>query len=430
MPPEPLSPALTTALPGYRRLRQGTQPSHLHPSYVSSVKRAPSLPLVPLPHTLSEITGPLFQSSPVEARACDFTQYDGGAAQGERIVVHGRLLDEDGRPLPRSLVEIWQANAAGRYHHRIDQHDAPLDPHFLGAGRLLTDDEGRYRLVTIRPGAYPWTNHANAWRPAHIHFSVFGPAFATRLVTQMYFPGDPLLPHDPVFNCTADPTARERLISHFDWQATAPGFALGYRFDIVLSGRDATPLGPEQPPATTWQTVGPFFSLGLDFMSGSQLAAPGVAGERVTISGRVIDGDGQGVPDALLEVWQANSHGRYAHPEDTQDLPLDAGFSGYGRIPTDETGRFRFSTIRPGPVPGPAGTEQAPHLAVTVLARGLMRRLVTRMYFPADPAHATDFALGLVEPTRRGTLVARPSGKELEWNLRLQGPGETVFFDC
>ncbi len=139
-------------------------------------------------------------------------------------------------------MEVWQANAAGRYLHKVDQHDAPLDPNFKGSGHMLTDDEGRYRFVTIKPGAYPWRNHHNAWRPQHIHFSLFGPAFATRIVTQMYFPGDPLLPFDPIYNCTADEEARKRLISCFDWETTIPETALGYRFDITLRGRDATPI--------------------------------------------------------------------------------------------------------------------------------------------------------------------------------------------
>ena len=151
-------------------------------------------------------------------------------------------MDEDGRPVRNTLVEIWQANAAGRYLHTNDQHNAPLDPNFTGEGHAMTDDEGRYRFVTIRPGEYPWGNHHNAWRPAHIHFSLFGPAFATRLVTQMYFPGDPLLASDPVFNCTADEAARRRLISEFDWETTIPAQALGYRFDVILSGREATPM--------------------------------------------------------------------------------------------------------------------------------------------------------------------------------------------
>jgi protocatechuate 3,4-dioxygenase beta subunit len=225
---------------GYRPPSPGTQPDYLHPTYVSSIKRAPSKPLVYLPHTISEVTGPTFDAS-IDVKACDLTRQHSGEPLGERIIVSGRVLDEDGRPVAHTLVEVWQANAAGRYLHKIDQHDAPLDPNFTGTGHAMTDAEGRYRFVTIRPGAYPWKNHHNAWRPAHIHFSLFGPAFATRLVTQMYFPGDPLLSFDPIFNCTADEKARDRLISSFDWETTVPEKALGLKFDIILSGRDETP---------------------------------------------------------------------------------------------------------------------------------------------------------------------------------------------
>jgi protocatechuate 3,4-dioxygenase beta subunit len=228
-------------LAGYRRPYPGTQPDHLHPLYISSKKRSPSKPLIYLPHTLSEITGPRFDAAKIDVKACDLTRQHKGEPLGERITVSGRVLDENGHVVPRTLIEIWQANAAGRYHHKVDQHNAPLDPNFTGHGRTLTDDQGRYRFVTIRPGEYPWRNHYNAWRPAHIHFSVFGPAFATRLVTQMYFPGDPLLAYDPIFNCTADEKARNRLISIFDWQTTEPDEWLGYKFDIVLSGRLSTP---------------------------------------------------------------------------------------------------------------------------------------------------------------------------------------------
>lgn len=226
----------------YRRPMPGTQPDHLHSPYVSSIKRAPTRPLIYLPQTLSEITGPTFGPECVDAKACDLTHQPSGEALGERIVVSGRVMDEDGRPVRNTLVEVWQANAAGRYLHGIDQHHAPLDPNFTGCGHTMTDSEGRYRFVTIRPGEYPWGNHHNAWRPAHIHFSLFGPAFATRLVTQMYFPGDPLIPFDPIFNCTGDETARQRLISLFDWETTIPGTALGYKFDIILSGRESTPM--------------------------------------------------------------------------------------------------------------------------------------------------------------------------------------------
>jgi protocatechuate 3,4-dioxygenase, beta subunit len=227
---------------GYRVVGVGTQPGHLHRPYASSIKRSPTRPLVRIPYTLSEITGPSFDPKLVSAADCDLTRQHKADPLGERIVVSGRVLDQNSRPLSNTLIEIWQANAAGRYQHEVDQHDAPLDPNFTGCGRAVTDSEGRYRFVTVRPGEYPWRNHHNAWRPAHIHFSLFGPAFATRLVTQMYFPGDPLLPFDPIFNCTADEKARRRLISVFDWDTTMPEHALGYRFDLILRGRKATPM--------------------------------------------------------------------------------------------------------------------------------------------------------------------------------------------
>jgi len=227
---------------GYRRPAPGTQPNYLHPPYASSVKRSPTRPLVHLPHTISEVTGPLLGSDIVRPGVCDLTRQSTGDALGERIIVGGRVTDEDRHPLADTVIEVWQANAAGRYRHEADTHDAPLDPNFTGCGQVLTDSEGRYRFVTIRPGEYPWRNHYNAWRPAHIHFSLFGPAFATRLVTQMYFPGDPLLAYDPVFNSIADERARSRLVSVFDWDSTIPEKALGYRFDIVLRGREATPM--------------------------------------------------------------------------------------------------------------------------------------------------------------------------------------------
>jgi protocatechuate 3,4-dioxygenase beta subunit len=229
---------------GYRRPYFGTQPEYLFPRYASTVKRAPTKPLVVLPQTLSELTGPLFGHDDVKPTDNDLTKQHQGDPIGERIIVSGRVLDENGRPVPHTLVEVWQANASGRYPHRVDQHNAPVDPNFSGAGRTLTDAEGRYRFTTIRPGEYPWRNHYNAWRPAHIHFSLFGPAFATRIVTQMYFPGDPLLPYDPMFMCVPDERARNRLISVFDWESTIPEFALGYRFDVILRGRDETPRDP------------------------------------------------------------------------------------------------------------------------------------------------------------------------------------------
>ena len=236
---------MTTAnrltVPGYRRDEAGTHPPLLSPGYKSTVLRAPSQAPLLLPHTLTEVTGPLLGEGRVTADDADLTHHAGGEAQGQRIVVHGQVRDSDGRPVPDTLVEVWQANAGGRYLHKWDQHDSPLDPHFTGVGRGITDSSGRYRFVTVKPGAYPWRNHHNAWRPAHIHFSLFGRAFTQRLVTQMYFPDDPLFPHDPIYNSVPE-AARHRMVSRFDLSSTVEEWALGFEFDIVLRGREATPM--------------------------------------------------------------------------------------------------------------------------------------------------------------------------------------------
>ena len=228
--------------PSYRREAEGSQPPYHSPGYRSTILRSPRQPLIIQPHTLSEITGPVYGQERIGPLDADLTRQHPGEPLGERIIVTGRVLDEDGRPQPHTLVEVWQANAAGRYIHVRDDHPAPLDPNFTGAGRTVTDENGVYRFVTIKPGAYPWRNHHNAWRPAHIHFSLFGPSFVSRLVTQMYFPGDPLHALDPMYNSVPDPKAAARMISAFDIETTEPEWALGYRFDIVLRGRDATPM--------------------------------------------------------------------------------------------------------------------------------------------------------------------------------------------
>jgi protocatechuate 3,4-dioxygenase beta subunit len=225
--------------------RRRLDPPYLAPDYTSTVLRSPSRALVVPPAGLTELTGPVFGSGDVTATDADLTVHGDGEPLGQRIIVHGRVTDTSGRPVRGSLVEIWQTNAAGRYSHSGDQHPAPLDPNFTGNGRTLTDDDGHYRFVTIRPGAYPWANHHNAWRPAHIHFSLFGRAFTQRLVTQMYFQGDPLLSLDPIFTAVRDGQARQRLVSAYDHEATVPLWALGYRFDIVLGGAEATPVRPE-----------------------------------------------------------------------------------------------------------------------------------------------------------------------------------------
>jgi protocatechuate 3,4-dioxygenase, beta subunit len=213
--------------------------------YRASRLRVPGRALVPLPYRLTEVTGPLLGEGRVGEGDEDLTVQHVGVPLGERIVVGGRVLEADGRPVPGTLVEVWQANAAGRYRHDVDRHPAPLDPNFSGAGRCVTDSEGRFRFVTVKPGAYPWRNHANAWRPAHMHFSVLGRAFVQRLITQMYFPGDPLFAFDPILGSVPE-AARERLVSRLDLELTVPEWALGYRWDIVLGGRAATPLEDEE----------------------------------------------------------------------------------------------------------------------------------------------------------------------------------------
>ena len=204
--------------------------TRLYPPYVATQKRSPLRPLIPLPQTASELTGPTFAPEDVGPGEEDLTRQHHGEPVGQRILLAGRVLDGV-RPVPGTLIELWQANAAGRYRHVRDQYLAPLDPNFTGAGRTLTDREGRYRFVTIVPGPYPWRNHFNAWRPAHIHFSVFGPSFATRLVTQMYFEGDPLLAVDPIFNSIGDSAGRDAMIAHLDWETSEEYHALGYRYD-------------------------------------------------------------------------------------------------------------------------------------------------------------------------------------------------------
>ncbi len=232
---------MTNAPRPYARERKGGQPAYLHPDYASTVKRAPKRRLIRLDHTLSEVTGPTFTSGWAGPDVADLTRQHKGEPIGERMIVAGRVLDEDGKPVAGTLLEMWQANSAGRYIHPRDQHPAPLDPNFTGAGHVVTNERGEWRFLTIKPGAYPWRNTYNAWRAQHLHFSVFGPGFVTRIVTQMYFPGDPLLAYDPIYHSIADQTARERLISAYDPILSEAEFALGYRFDIVLRGRLATP---------------------------------------------------------------------------------------------------------------------------------------------------------------------------------------------
>ncbi|MEV4236510.1 protocatechuate 3,4-dioxygenase subunit beta [Nocardia sp. NPDC050408] len=233
------------ALQGYRRDPADTHPPLDSPDYKSTALRHPKEPLVLLPQRLTELTGPVLGADRIAETDNDLTAQHRAQPLGQRIIVHGRLLDGDGKPVPNSLIEIWQANAGGRYRHDRGAWDCPLDPNFDGVGRTITDAAGRYEFTTIKPGAYPWRNHHNAWRPAHIHFSLFGRAFAQRLVTQMYFPDDPLFAQDPIFNSVPE-AARPLLISRFDLDRSEPERALAFEFDIVLRGRDGTPFEDDE----------------------------------------------------------------------------------------------------------------------------------------------------------------------------------------
>jgi protocatechuate 3,4-dioxygenase beta subunit len=241
-----MSRAVDETPTSYVREPAGAHPPLDFEPYRSTRLRHPKQALVYLPQTITEVTGPQLGPERVGELDDDLTRQHEGEPIGERIIVSGHLLDTEGRPLRATLVEVWQANAAGRYRHHGDRWPAPLDPNFTGAGRCVTDDDGRYRFTTIKPGPYPWGNHHNAWRPAHIHFSLMGRAFAQRLVTQMYFPGDPLFPYDPIFNSVRDAAARDRLVSRFSIDGTQPNWAGAYEFDIVLRGPGATPFEEAQ----------------------------------------------------------------------------------------------------------------------------------------------------------------------------------------
>jgi len=238
-----LSESTMNKLQPFMRENTADQPPFSFPDYKSTVARAPTKPLVHIPHTLTEVTGPGADAWErlMGQQTTDLTKQHKGEPIGERIIVSGRILDENGKGVPNTILEIWQANACGRYIHEGDQHDAPIDPNFTGAGHVLTDEQGNYRYITIKPGAYPWGNHYNAWRPQHIHLSLLGPSFATRLVTQMYFPGDPLMDLDPISQAVPA-HSRGRMISRFDIETTIPDWALAYKFDIILRGREATPM--------------------------------------------------------------------------------------------------------------------------------------------------------------------------------------------
>jgi protocatechuate 3,4-dioxygenase beta subunit len=442
----------------------GARPPDLHPSYKSTVKRAPSLPAIIVPQTITETSGAALDWMAIVGETVDdLTAQHQGEPIGQRIIVSGRVLDDLGRPVSGALVEIWQANAAGRYIHKGDDWNAPIDPNFTGMGRVVTDADGGYSFVTIRPGAYPWPNHENAWRPAHIHFSVFGDAIATRLITQMYFPDDPLLALDPIAAAVPE-AAVKRMVATFDLETTRPAWALGYRFDIVLRSVDknidrsqaSVPPPPTALGQTPAQTIGPFFHYCLPASGAADLVGNDAIGARpdlipeghnflasplgpaselaaaaahyiINIAGHIYDADGVPLPDAMLEIWQADEDGNYP---DTWAPGHNRPFTAFGRCATDAEGAFRFRTVRPGATQFADGDLQAPHVQLSLSARGLINIQTTRVYFLGDPHNDIDPVLMRVPQERRHTLVANPKDDVWVFDIHLQGADETVFFKC
>jgi protocatechuate 3,4-dioxygenase beta subunit len=371
-----------TDKPGYRRPQEGTQPEYLHPTYQSTNLRSPSKPLVFLPHSLSEITGPTIGAERVADKDNDLTAQHDGEPLGERIIIHGRVLDENGLPVPGILVEIWQANAAGRYNHARDLHDAPLDPNFTGTGRTVTDADGWYQFQTIKPGAYPWGNHHNAWRPAHIHFSLFGPSILTRLVTQMYFPGDPLLAYDPIYNCVPTP-GQGTLIAAFDLEKPfrpTPSAIAG-----TSSCAAATPRRWRNKmtlTATTSHTVGPYYHIGLTWLNRENLTVEQTLGERVAITGQVSMATAtwsttrcwkSGRPTPPASTPPGRRAGQTAGPELRRFWPGAGGCRRALPFHHDQTGHGRRPEGHdPGAAPGGAGV--CPWLGQALADADLLRR--------------------------------------------------------
>jgi protocatechuate 3,4-dioxygenase beta subunit len=370
-------------------------------------------PLVRLPVLATETTETIYAYRPVGDTDHDLVHHQAGPPIGDRIVVGGRILDTSGHPVTGNLVEIWQANSAGRYVDSADQYGAPVDPNFTGAGRCLTDRNGSYRFLTIMP-----EDRSDAWHPPHIHFSVMGKALTQRLITRMYFPENPLLNEDPVVQAVPEPQ-RSRLVARLDQSIGVNGWARKYRFDVVLpevpyvDGADDAPE-PDRGQTPT-QTIGEFFAAAL---LRPELQSSTHEGDltAIELAGAVYDGAGQPVPHAMIETWQPD-------PEGTRN-------GHFTRTGTGSTGRYWLRTARPGRIPG---STSAPHLGLSLFTAGFNDRLATRVYLSDDPYdNITDPVLAALSADRRYTLLAHPepSGPILRYHfdIRLQGSAETVFF--
>jgi protocatechuate 3,4-dioxygenase beta subunit len=385
-------------------------PPYLYADYKISQLRAPLRPLVAVPDGLFRRTpGPDFSRIPYRDGDADLNHQHPGAPIGQRIILFGRVIDSTGKPVPHTLIETWQVNGAGRYDDAADPAFFPLDPNFTGAGRAITDEDGSFEFLTLRPAAYPG-QRGGLYRPSHIHVSVFGPHLASRLITQCYFADDPLLQRDPIFQSVESGAAMRRMTAEFVGERTEPNgedSALAYRWDIVLRGGTDSPVTASDEAETTSpsQTIGPLYGFAL-MWPGSELAADPAAPGSIRIRGRVFDGSGAVLarPESMLELWAGDQ---------------------FARTRTDPDGAFTTVLARPA---APAG--QAPHVNVTVFARGLLKQAQTRLYFPDEAAaNAADPVLAAVPAERRPRLTARQEGDELVFDVHLQGDQESVFFD-
>ena len=386
-------------------------PPYLYTDYQISKLRAPLRPVVTVPDELLRRTpGPNFTRIPYRDDETDLNHQHAGQPIGQRIILFGRVLDSAGRPVPRTLIETWQVNGAGRYADPTDAGFLPLDPNFTGAGRCITGEDGSFEFLTLRPAAYPG-QRGGLYRPSHIHVSVFGPYLASRLITQCYFADDPLLKRDPIFQSVQNANAARRMTAEFVGERTelnGEDSALAYHWDIVLrGGTPSSPTTAREDAETTSpsQTIGPLYGFSLMWPGSEQAADPGQPGT-VRIRGRVFDGAGAVVayPELMLELWAGDQ---------------------FARTRTDPDGAFSAVLAKPA---APAG--QAPHVNVTLFSRGLLKQAQTRMYFPDEAAaNAADPVLKAVPADRRPTLIARQDGADLVFDIHLQGDQETVFFD-
>lgn len=386
-------------------------PPYLYTDYQITKLRAPLRPVVTVPDELLRRTpGPNFGRIPYRDDEADLNHQHAGQPIGQRIILFGRVLDSAGRPVPRTLIETWQVNGAGRYADPTDAGFLPLDPNFTGAGRCITGEDGSFEFLTLRPAAYPG-QRGGLYRPSHIHVSVFGPYLASRLITQCYFADDPLLKRDPIFQSVQNANGLRRMTAEFVGERTelnGEDSALAYHWDIVLRGGTPSSSAVREDDAETTspsQTIGPLYGFALMWPGCEQAADPGQPGS-MRIRGRVFDGAGAVVayPELMLELWAGDQ---------------------FARTRVDRDGAFSAVLAKPA---APAG--QAPHVNVALFSRGLLKQAQTRLYFPDEAAaNAADPVLTAVPADRRPTLVARQAGGELVFDIHLQGDQETVFFD-